>query len=184
MSFIRRATTEDLEDIVELMYAAYQPIRDLGIHFESAHPTIEKVNNNIKQNICYVYEVDDKLIGTISLRMPWSYNPGPYYYPHIWWLATSPDYKGQGISKALLEYVEEQVIKQRLHASAVTLGTADNHPWLIEMYERRGYRKFGSTDLGKGHITQYLIKVLDESLFVGTEALKQQFTTITYKEDE
>ena len=76
MSIIRRATTEDINSIVTLMYAAYKPIRDLGIHFESAHPTIEKVSNNIKQNICYVYEVDNKLIGTISLRMPWSHNPG------------------------------------------------------------------------------------------------------------
>lgn len=184
MSIIRRATTEDIYSIVTLMYAAYKPIRDLGIHFESAHPTIEKVSNNIKQNICYVYEVDNKLIGTISLRMPWSHNPGPYNFPHIWWLATSPDYKGQGISKTLLEYIEKQVIKQNFHSSAVTLGTASNHPWLVEMYERRGYQKFGSTNLGKGHITQYLIKVLDESLFVGEAILKQQFTEITYKEDE
>ena len=184
MTNIRRATYEDAESIVSLMYQAYKPIRDLGIHFESAHPTIEKINKNMKENICYVYEVDDKLIGTISLRMPWSHNPGPYHFPHIWWLATHPSYKGQGISKLLLDYIEADVINQNFHSPAVTLGTASNHPWLVEMYERRGYQKFGSKDLGKGHITQYLIKVIDETLFEGTEILKQKFTDIIYKEDE
>lgn len=183
MTVIRRANTDDFKAIIDLMYKAYAPVRELGIQFESAHPTIEKVTNNIQQNLCYVYEVDNELISTISLRMPWSSNPGPYYFPHIWWLATSPEFKGKGIGTEVLNYIEEEIIKNDFHSPAVTLGTASNHPWLVEMYERKGYQKFGSKDLGKGHVTQYFIKVLNKNLFEGTEVLQQKFTDVTYEED-
>lgn len=183
MTEIRRATTNDVEAIIDLMYEAYEPVRALGIQFESAYPTVEKVTNNIQQNLCYVYEIDDELISTISLRMPWSLNPGPYYFPHIWWFATSPKFKGKGIGTTLLKYVEEKIIKEELNSPAVTLGTANNHPWLVEMYERKNYDKFGSKDLGKGHITQYFIKILNENLFQGTAVLQRKFTDVVYEED-
>ena len=184
MTSIRKATTDDVEAIVELMYEAYAPIRDLGIQFESAYPTRDKVKDNMEQNLCYVYEIDNTLISTISLRMPWSNNPGPYYFPHIWWFAANPQYKGKGIGSEVLNFIENEIIKQGFHSPAVTLGTASNHPWLVEMYERRGYQKFGSKDLGKGHITQYFIKALNSDLFCGTDSLRQKFTDVTYEEAE
>ncbi|MDW8569948.1 GNAT family N-acetyltransferase [Staphylococcus shinii] len=183
MPIIRRATIDDVEEIVALMHEAYAPIRKLGINFASAYPTVEKVRNNIFQNLCFVYESDQKLISTLSLRMPWSNNPGPYYFPHIWWLATHPDYKGLGIGAKMLQYIETEIVQNDLHSPAVTLGTADNHPWLMKMYERKGYKKFGSRNLGKGHVTQYFIKVLQPYLFKGTAELQQQFTNVTYEED-
>ncbi|MCY7834552.1 GNAT family N-acetyltransferase, partial [Bacillus spizizenii] len=46
----------------------------------------------------------------------------------------------------------------------VSLGTADKHPWLIEMYERKGYVRAGEQDLGKGHMTVYMKKQLRNDL--------------------
>ena len=40
MTVIRRANTDDVKAIIDLMYKAYAPVRELGIQFESAHPTI------------------------------------------------------------------------------------------------------------------------------------------------
>jgi S-(2-succino)cysteine N-acetyltransferase len=62
----------------------------------------------------------------------------------------------------MMEWLENTVLRETLKCPAVSLGTADKHPWLIEMYERKGYEKAGSQDLGKGHITVYLVKKLRE----------------------
>ncbi|MBL3614833.1 GNAT family N-acetyltransferase, partial [Bacillus sp. RHFS18] len=54
------------------------------------------------------------------------------------------------------------VLRDKLKAPFVSLGTADKHPWLIGMYERKGYVRAGEKDLGKGHITIYLKKQLQD----------------------
>lgn len=36
-------------------------------------------------------EEDGRIIATITLRMPWGKQPGPYGVPHIWWFAVDPD---------------------------------------------------------------------------------------------
>ena len=59
--------------------------------------------------------------------------------------------------------LEQEILTGQLRAPAVSLGTATNHPWLIEMYQKRGFVPMHQADLGKGHITLYMKKVLDEA---------------------
>jgi len=91
--------------------------------------------------------------------MPWGEQPGPFGVPHIWWFASEPSAK-KGTGSILLEWVETEVLRDTLKVPYVSLGTADKHPWLIDMYERKGYVRAGEKDLGKGHITIYLKKQL------------------------
>lgn len=60
----------------------------------------------------------------------------------------------------MLEWVETEVLRDTLKVPYVSLGTADKHPWLMDMYERKGYVRAGEKDLGKGHITIYFKKQL------------------------
>lgn len=166
---IRLATFEDGLKLLDLILRAYAPIRELGINFAAATADISLVQNNIKNNMCYVVEENDQLIATCSLRMPWGLQPGPCGVPHLYWVAVDPEVKKQGLASMLLTYVEETIIRDTLKSPAVTLGTADKHPWLVEMYEKRGYEKVGSADLGRGHTTIYLRKVLSPELFSKVE---------------
>ncbi|WP_276511893.1 GNAT family N-acetyltransferase [Alkalicoccobacillus gibsonii] len=156
----RLATLEDAEEILDLTLRAYAPIRELGIHFAAATADLELVKENIMNNACYVMLRDHKILATASLRMPWGLQPGPFGVPHLWWFATDPTHAQKGDGSDFLHWIEHSVVAEQLKAPYLSLGTADKHPWLIGMYERRGYERAGSADLGKGHITIYLKKTI------------------------
>lgn len=162
---IRLATLEDGVKIQNLILRAYEPIRQLGINFAAATADLNLVEKNIKNNMCYVLEEDGELLATCSLRMPWGLQPGPYGFPHIYWFAVDPKIGKQGVGATLLKWVEENIVRDTLKSPAVTLGTADKHPWLVNMYEKKGYERVGTADLGRGHITIYLRKILLKELF-------------------
>ncbi|MPV39116.1 GNAT family N-acetyltransferase [Georgenia subflava] len=171
MSDIRIATTEDLPAYAELVAGAYGEIRDLGINFAAASAGPEQVAVHLTENVVYVLEDAGRLVSSVSVRYPWGPNPGPYGLPHLGWIATAPDRKREGHAQRLVAHVEDEVLRKRLHAPAVSLGTAEHHPWLTAMYTRLGYRETGRTDLGRGHITVYLTKVLDAAAY---ERFQQQ----------
>ena len=83
--------------------------------------------------------IDGNLVCSISLRLPWGNNPGPYGVPHIGWLATHPDYKKQGLAVELIKWAEENILLKQLKVPFVTLGTAENHPWLNSFYIKQGF---------------------------------------------
>lgn len=171
---IRKATFEDIPELIDVSHKAYEPIRQLGLNFTGAYPTKENVRENLTENQCYVLLKDDVIIATASIRMPWSKNPGPYGFPHIWWFATLPTYGNKGIGSRLLKHIEEEIILKEYHSPAVTLGTSDDHPWLIDMYINKGYQTFGSIDLSDNHTTQYMLKVLDSHRFEGFSTIRNR----------
>ena len=62
-------------------------------------------------------------------------------------------------ARKLLAWVEQEILKKQLKAPFVTLGTADAHPWLKEMYLHLGFRIIGEKQLpGKKHKTIYFQK--------------------------
>ena len=75
---------------------------------------------------------------------------------------THPDYTGQSLGKKLLGWLEDNILIRELKAPAYSLGTATSHPWLRDMYLKLGFQPVFERDLGKGHITLYLKKILDE----------------------
>jgi GNAT superfamily N-acetyltransferase len=160
MANFRQATLKDAPELVDLSLRAYAPIRELGIHFAAATADLALVEKNVRENMCFVMEEDGKIVSTISARMPWGPSPGPYGVPHLWWFASDPDTERKGIGREMITWAEETMIRDTLKSPAVSLGTADRHPWLIDMYKRRDYVVQGSKDLGKGHLTIYMKKIL------------------------
>ncbi|OMI24943.1 GNAT family N-acetyltransferase [Bacillus haynesii] len=160
----RMADESDAKELLALTERAYEQIRRLGIHFAAAHADLDLVLNNIRKNACYVMEEDGRVIATISIRMPWGQQPGPYGVPHIWWFAVDPASGKKGVGSELLEWLEQTILRDSLKVPFVSLGTADKHPWLIDMYERKGYVRSGEQDFGKGHITVYMKKQLRTDL--------------------
>ncbi|WP_146552477.1 GNAT family N-acetyltransferase [Rummeliibacillus sp. SL167] len=158
----RQATLLDAKVLLDILLKAYEQDKKLGINFDATHATLPMVEQHLKRNICYFLQIDGQPVATISLRMPWGPNPGPEKVPHIGWFATHPDYEKQGLGTRLLSWVENTILKDQMKVPYVTLGTADTHPWLVSMYQRKGYEIFTEKDLGKGHITIYLKKFLLE----------------------
>lgn len=162
---IRQITLTDKDELLALIHEAYQSVEDLGIHFAAATADLALVERHLVTNLAYGVQKEGKLVSTLSIRYPWGNHPGPYGLPHLGWFATLTDYKQQGLSRQLFEWVEEHILIKQLKLPAVTLGTAKNHPWLIKVYKSYGFKEIGQADLGYGHTTVYLEKVLDSTLY-------------------
>lgn len=156
----RLATQEDAPALLDLTLRAYKPIRELGINFAAATADLALVEYNIRHHMCFVMEEEGKILSTLSLRMPWGPRPGPFGVPHIWWFATDPDLGRKGIGTTMLNWCEETMVRDTLKSPAVSLGTAKEHPWLGEMYQRRGYEPIMWQDSGRGHTTVFYKKIL------------------------
>jgi GNAT superfamily N-acetyltransferase len=161
---IRLALVEDAPTVLALTLRAYEPIRELNIKFTAATADLGLVINNIQRNATYVLEQDRSIIATVTVRYPWA-DPNHFSpYPFIWWFAVDPAYKQKGIGSTLLTWVEEKVLRDQVKAPAVYLATAERHPWLVSIYERRGYKIFDEKE-NNGDKIVYLRKILNESLF-------------------
>lgn len=159
----RQLTLDDRHSYLSLMLAAYAPIRELGIHFDAATADLDRVSRHLQQHAVYGLFASDRLASSLTLRFPWGPLPGPFGLPHIGWFGTDPAFTGQQLGRTLLEWVEQHILRDQLKAPAVSLGTAVSHPWLKEMYLKRGFAPIHETNLGKGHITLYMQKILDEA---------------------
>lgn len=138
---IRIATIADVHRILELTHQAYASIRELGLDFPAASADLKMVENNIINSHCYVMISNGVIISTVSVAQPDSVRKVidyPFDYPFIWWFATDPSYGRQGVGGRLLDGVEA-IVREEWQAPSVTLSTSTRHPWLVDMYKRRGY---------------------------------------------
>lgn len=159
---IRLASVADAPRILRLTHRAYHSIRELGLHFPAASADLNMVESNILNNRCYVLETSGEIASTVSVADASSVKKVfeyPFDDPFIWWFATDPEYGQQGIGRRLLDNVEE-IIRHDLQAAAVTLATSTRHPWLVEMYQRRGYELVHISDKADSEGSVILKKVL------------------------
>lgn len=157
-----RQVREDETDVyLALMHAAYAPVKALGIKFDAATADRAMALRHLQSHGVYALYADEKMVSSVTVRYPWGPLPGPFGLPHIGWFGAHPDYPGQQFGRQVLERVEQAILIGQLRAPAVSLGTATRHPWLQAMYLKRGFQPMHTHDLGKGHLTLYMKKVLD-----------------------
>ncbi|MCR8634263.1 GNAT family N-acetyltransferase [Paenibacillus radicis (ex Xue et al. 2023)] len=161
----RLATLEDAERLRHVIYEAYVTIRELQLQWPAANANLALVQDNILKNECYVLELDGEIAATLTLSKE-KLNRWNIDLPFVKWFAVGPEYQGLGLGTELLVWVEETIIRDKLGASALTLATAEKHPWLLAMYERKGYERIDSIDRGNGDGTMHLLrKVVNPNLF-------------------
>lgn len=157
--FFRSLTVQEGEVYYQVLHEGYQSDRAYPISFSAMDATREEVLKWLLQVPTYGWFQEGRLVSAISLRMPWGPFPGPKKVPHIGHFVTHPDFKHRGYAGKLLHAVEEKVLKEQLKAPSVTLGTAENHPWLEAMYEGFGFHPYASAQLPhKKHKTVYMEK--------------------------
>lgn len=140
---IRIATADDAPALHRLLHAAYQPLKEMNIRFTATTADVVLVRETIRRHTSFVLERDGAIIATVSVRFPWPTGENHLAsYPFIHWFAVSPDFKRQSIGSALLDHVELTFLRDQIKAPAVYLATATRHPWLVGIYERRGYEGF------------------------------------------
>lgn len=162
----RLITSGEIPIYQMLLHQAYQSVSEMGIHFTAATVKQKQIHHHIESNAVYILEIEGKLVSTLSIRFPWGNNPGPYGVPHLGWFATDPNYKGQGYGNQLWDWVEQHILIKQLKLPAVTLGTAANHPWLAQIYIKKGFKQIGFANLTTDHTTLYFEKILNPENYI------------------
>ncbi|TPR55119.1 GNAT family N-acetyltransferase [Enterococcus sp. OL5] len=155
---LRLLTTEDAAFYHEVLYQGYQRTKQFAVSFEAAEYRPEDSEAWLLAHPTYGW-FEESLTSVLSLRMPWSGQPGPYGVPHIGHFTTHPDFSGQGYGTKLFQAVEWEILQKQLRTPFVTLGTAVSHPWLNAMYQRFGFYEIEKKQLiGKQHLTIFYRK--------------------------
>lgn len=160
----RQLNERDCGAYLPLVLAAYASARELGIHFDAGYATAGTARAHLGQHGVYGMFSGGKLIASVTLRYPWGPLPGPFGLPHLGWFASDPLCRGQRPGTRLLSWVEQEILTAQLRVPAYSLGTAVEHPWLQTFYQKLGFEPQHTADLGKGHTTLYMKKILDPVL--------------------
>ncbi|MCU5745287.1 GNAT family N-acetyltransferase [Staphylococcus sp. SQ8-PEA] len=158
---IRVAVEEDVEELYYIMHQAFTPLRELGINWPSVNADRSMIRDNLCNTTMFVLEDEEKILSTISVRYPWEARKSVATYPFVWWFATRPECEGKGYGSYLLKYVEETFLRDTLKVPAVTLGTSGRlHPWLLNIYKRRGYKVYKERETKEGDLGILMYKTL------------------------
>ncbi|MGV6874369.1 GNAT family N-acetyltransferase [Pseudochelatococcus sp. B33] len=162
---IRIASVADAPELLDLLRAAYEPIKQLGIRFTATTAELPQVERVIRRHTTFVLRREGAIAGTVSVRFPWAGGDAHLAsYPFIHWFAVAPALKRQSIGSRILDYAENVFLRDQVKAPAVYLATATRHPWLVGLYERRGYEGFYK-HISKGDEVLLLRKVLHPDLY-------------------
>lgn len=132
---IRRATATDAETLAEAYRSAYEENRELGFPAKAGSATESEVAEWIRESRVYVAEVDGETVGGVRLEAT---DPDRVKLSRF---GVREDWKGEGIGSRILDYAERAI--RDWGYSTVWLTTPGEHPFLPELYRRRGYEKTG-----------------------------------------
>jgi GNAT superfamily N-acetyltransferase len=117
----------------------------------------------VEAGICFVAELDGKLVGTGTLYAPErdgrceAYrDPGRWHFGQF---AVEPDLQGSGLGSQLLAVIELAAAERG--ANEIALDTAEGATHLIDYYAHRGYEPIGTVDWES---TNYVSVVMSKKL--------------------
>jgi ribosomal protein S18 acetylase RimI-like enzyme len=146
---IRNAHTDELDEISLLLKDAYQQYENF-IPPEAWKPYLEDiidVRSRLDESDLIVAELKHRLAGCVTL-----YLDGSKSFPEAWpggWavvrlLAVHPEYRGQGIGRALMEECIHRCRQSKV--AAIGLHTTQAMDIARQMYERMGFVRVPESD--------------------------------------
>ncbi len=140
---IRRATVHDAIPLETCIDAAYTPYRK---HIRDLPPISEGVADDIKSNLVWVAELDQKVVGGLILILGQE-------YAILANIGVDPNCKGMGIGRGLIEHAETYC--RRLKTAELRLNTHVDMPENVRLYEHLGWEQTERSG-NKVHMTKLL----------------------------
>lgn len=128
---IRRATAADANELVDVYRSAYQENRCLGFPAKAESVTVRTVMEWIQGSQVYVATIGDEIVGGVRLDTSDSDRV------KLSRLGVHDKRKGEGIGSTLLNHAEQLVREEGY--TTIWLTTPEDHPYLPQLYRRRGY---------------------------------------------
>ncbi len=127
---------------------------ELGrVYFPCSEKAVQAVKEGMaKEEIEIALSEDGTCLGFL-----WIINNGAFHsFPYLHIIAVKEEYRGRGIGRKLLEYIEETAAAK--NQSKLFLVVADFNPRAKQLYESIGYHQIGIIpDLYKKGVTEYLM---------------------------
>ncbi len=157
---IRLGTEEDIDEL-EQLYNGLNDHLSATTNYpgwrKGVYPIRETAVEGINERCLYVAVCNDRIVGAIILR----HEPEPAYLPATWrkeldyeevfviyTLVVHPDYLGQGIGQALLDFASE--LGRQSNIKSLRLDVYENNLPAISLYEKCGFEYIDKVDLGLG----------------------------------
>jgi [ribosomal protein S18]-alanine N-acetyltransferase len=124
---IRRARLDDLDALLALEQAAFQPYR------QARRASLRRSLSSSHQSV-WVIDADGRKGGLAALLVVW-------HFPHrlrVYDVAVRPDLQGHGLGSRLMHHAEG--LARKSGATWVTLEADPREPDLVPWYETQGYR--------------------------------------------
>lgn len=121
---IRRTELKDMTRVIELIELAKKYFKGANIdQWQNGYPNEESILDDIKNDISYVVEEKNEIVGTAVI----SFDEDPNYkeiegqwisnesYGVLHRVAIDPSYKGLGIGSKIIEHAENEAIKKKIN---------------------------------------------------------------------
>lgn len=152
---MERAKLVEAEILVSIYHAVYSENEKLGFPASASKVTINEVQDWIKNTILITAKDEEtgNIIGIVRL-----------IYHEKWQcyvlsrLAVAPVCKGMGIATKLMKYAESELVN--MEEKAVRLTVAQGHPYLPNMYSKRGYKIVGEILLDDMPYDEFIMEKL------------------------
>lgn len=152
----RTAVLEDIEQVCDLVRLSIIHMEQQHIfQWDGIYPAREDFIKDIHNGELFVGQLNGNIavIYTINKRCEKEYQNGQWNNPNceyriIHRLCVHPDLQNQGLAKATLFYIEEQL--RAMKVDAIRLDVFSKNPAVLALYSNCGYKKTGFADWRKG----------------------------------
>lgn len=152
----RKATTDDLEQIMELVEDAIEHMETQGImQWDALYPVMEDFAEDVNEGTLFVGTQDKKLavICTVNQKCDDEYKVGQWQQPKksfvvIHRLCVNPAFQNKGIAYQTMHFIETLVKEKGIEA--VRLDVFSQNPYALRLYQKCGYQEVGSVHWRKG----------------------------------
>ena len=170
---IRKATINDIADIMGIVSDAQLSLRDLGIdQWQDGYPSIDVIKNDIASEVGYVYCADNKVVGyaAIVLTGEEAYNQisanrwnttNDYVVVHR--LCVKRNYTKAGIATALMTFASNIAVRDGY--TSFRIDTHRGNIRMLAMLEKLGFSYVGVIYYDSGERLAYDLK-LNNSLLM------------------
>ena len=152
----RLAREDDLESICDFVRDAIVNMEKHNIfQWDDLYPIREDFLEDIKKGELFVGLLEDEIAVIYTLNEEcdeeyqngnWKYSDCEYRIIHR--LCVNPKYQNQGLAKAALLHIEEEL--RKINVGAIRLDVFSNNPFALALYTNDGYEKAGFVDWRKG----------------------------------
>lgn len=132
----RKAKVEDASDVARIYHDAYQENIKMGFPASAVTVETKEVENWIKNAYIFVSFANDEMVGAVRIMIKPEWD-----VLVLSRLGISSKWKGKGIASKLMDFAEQEAVN--LGWDKIRLTTPINHPYLPNMYRRRGYKDIG-----------------------------------------